>query len=110
MNLIDSHAHLTSEEFNEDRLFIIRDLSNFSIEAVVNPGTNLENSRENVRLAKKFKNFYAQVGIHPSDVEEMGENDLAEIEKLAKDAVAIGEIGLDYYGLQKPRTYRKKFL
>ena len=108
MNLIDSHAHLTSEEFNEDRLFIIRDLSNFSIEAVVNPGTNLENSRENVRLAKEFKNFYAQVGIHPSDVEEMGENDLAEIEKLAKDAVAIGEIGLDYYWTTETKDLQKK--
>lgn len=108
MNLIDSHAHLTSEEFNEDRLFILRDLSNFSIEAVVNPGTNLENSRENVRLAKEFKNFYAQVGIHPSDVEEMGENDLAEIEKLAKDAVAIGEIGLDYYWTTETKDLQKK--
>ncbi|WP_276887178.1 TatD family hydrolase [Anaerococcus lactolyticus] len=108
MNLIDSHAHLTSEEFNEDRLFIIRDLSNFSIEAVINPGTNLENSRENVRLAKEFKNFYAQVGIHPSDVEEMGENDLAEIEKLAKDAVAIGEIGLDYYWTTETKDLQKK--
>ena len=108
MNLIDSHAHLTSEEFNEDRLFIIRDLSNFSVEAVVNPGTNLENSRENVRLAKEFKNFYAQVGIHPSDVEEMGENDLAEIEKLANDAVAIGEIGLDYYWTTETKDLQRK--
>lgn len=108
MNLIDSHAHLTSEEFNEDRLFILRDLSNFSIEAVVNPGTNLENSRENVRLAKEFKNFYAQVGIHPSDVEEMGEEDLSEIEKLAEDAVAIGEIGLDYYWTTETKDLQKK--
>ncbi|WP_311481232.1 TatD family hydrolase [uncultured Anaerococcus sp.] len=108
MNLIDSHAHLTSEEFNEDRLFILRDLSNFSIEAVINPGVNLENSRENVRLAKEFKNFYAQVGIHPSDVEEMGENDLTEIEKLAKDAVAIGEIGLDYYWTTETKDLQKK--
>lgn len=108
MNLIDSHAHLTSEEFNEDRLFILRDLSNFSIEAVVNPGTNLENSRENVRLAKEFPNFYAQVGIHPSDVEEMGESDLLEIEKLAVDAVAIGEIGLDYYWTTETKDLQKK--
>lgn len=108
MNLIDSHAHLTSEEFNEDRLFILRDLSNFSIEAVINPGTNLENSRENIRLAKEFDNFYAQVGIHPSDVDEMGEGDLAEIEKLAEDAVAIGEIGLDYYWTTETKDLQKK--
>ena len=108
MKLIDSHAHLTSEEFNEDRLFILRDLSNFSIEAVVNPGVNLENSRENVRLAKEFPNFFAQVGIHPSDVEEMGEGDLAEIEILAKDAVAIGEIGLDYYWTTETKELQKE--
>lgn len=108
MKLIDSHAHLTSEEFNEDRLFILRDLSNFSIEAVVNPGVNLENSRENIRLAKEFNNFYAQVGIHPSDVDQMGENDLAEIEKLAVDAVAIGEIGLDYYWTTETKELQKE--
>lgn len=108
MKLIDSHAHLTSEEFNEDRLFILRDLSNFSIEAVINPGTNLVNSRENVKLAKEFPNFFAQVGIHPSDVDKMGENDLAEIEILAKDAVAIGEIGLDYYWTTETKELQKE--
>lgn len=108
MKLIDSHAHLTSKEFKEDRLFILRDLSNFSIEAIINPGVNLENSRENIKLAKKFDNFYAQVGIHPSDVNEMGEADLDEIEKLAADAVAIGEIGLDYYWTTETKDLQKK--
>ena len=108
MKLIDSHAHLTSEEFNEDRLFILRDLSNFSIEAVINPGVNLANSRENIKLAKEFDNFYAQVGIHPEDVDKMGKGDLAEIEILAKDAVAIGEIGLDYYWTTETKELQKE--
>lgn len=109
MKLIDSHAHLTSEEFDQDRLFILRDLSNFFVEAVVNPGTNLANSKANIALAKDFDNFYAQVGIHPSDVAEMGENDLAEIEKLAKNgAVAIGEIGLDYYWTTETKALQKE--
>ena len=108
MKLIDSHAHLTSEEFNEDRLFILRDLSNFSIEAVINPGINLANSRENIKLSKEYPNFFAQVGIHPSDVAEMGEDDLVEIEKLAKDAVAIGEIGLDYYWTTETKELQKE--
>lgn len=108
MKLIDSHAHLTSEEFNEDRLFILRDLSNFSIEAVINPGVNLANSRENIKLAKEFDNFYAQVGIHPEDVDKMGKGDLAEIGILAKDAVAIGEIGLDYYWTTETKELQKE--
>lgn len=108
MKLIDSHAHLTSEEFNEDRLFILRDLSNFSIEAVINPGINLANSKENIKLSKEYPNFFAQVGIHPSDVAEMGEDDLVEIEKFAKDAVAIGEIGLDYYWTTETKELQKE--
>lgn len=99
MKLIDSHAHLTDEAFDEDRSFLIKDLSNFSIQAVINPGTNLSDSKKAVELAKEYDNIYAQVGIHPEEIEDMGDNDLDQIESLAKDnrVVAIGEIGLDYY-------------
>lgn len=108
MKLIDSHAHLTSKKFDKDRDFLIRDLSNFYVDAVINPGTNLENSKKNIGYAKKYDNFYAQVGIHPSDVADMGKNDLDEIEKLSKDAVAIGEIGLDYYRTKKTKDLQKE--
>ena len=99
MAIIDTHAHLTDEAFDDDRLFIIRDLSNFNVKAVINPGCNVKDSKLAVELAEEFDNFYAQVGIHPEEVSRMGESDLETIEKLAQNpkVVAIGEIGLDYY-------------
>lgn len=99
MALIDTHAHLTDEAFDDDRLFIIRDLSNFNVKAVINPGCNVKDSKLAVELAKEFDNFYAQVGIHPEEVSRTNESDLEIIEKLAQNpkVVAIGEIGLDYY-------------
>lgn len=99
MAIIDTHAHLTDEAFDDDRLFIIRDLSNFNVKAVINPGCNVKDSKMAVELAEEFDNFYAQVGIHPEEVSRMGESDLETIEKLAQNpkVVAIGEIGLDYY-------------
>lgn len=99
MALIDTHAHLTDEAFDDDRLFIIKDLSNFNVKAVINPGCNVKDSKMAVELAEEFDNFYAQVGIHPEEVSRMGESDLEIIEKLAQNykVVAIGEIGLDYY-------------
>ena len=99
MAIIDTHAHLTDEAFDDDRLFIIRDLSNFNVKAVINPGCNVKDSKLAVELAEEFDNFYAQVGIHPEEVSRMNENDLEIIEKLAQNpkVVAIGEIGLDYY-------------
>lgn len=99
MALIDTHAHLTDEAFDDDRLFILRDLSNFNVKAVINPGCNVKDSKMAVELAEEFDNFYAQVGIHPEEVSRMNENDLEIIENLAQNpkVVAIGEIGLDYY-------------
>ena len=51
MKLIDSHAHLTSDDFNEDRSFLIKDLSNFAVNSVILPACDLENSYETVKLA-----------------------------------------------------------
>ncbi len=99
MKLIDSHAHLTSDDFNEDRSFLIKDLSNFSVNSVILPACDLENSYETVKLAEKYENLYAQVGFHPENIETFDDSSIEKLEDLAKNpkVVAIGEIGLDYY-------------
>lgn len=99
MKLIDSHAHLTSDDFNEDRSFLIKDLSNFAVNCVIIPSSNLENSYKAVELSESFDNLYAQVGFHPENVESFDETSIEKLENLAKNpkVVAIGEIGLDYY-------------
>ena len=99
MKLIDSHAHLLSEDFDKDREFLIKDLENFGIDYVIVPSTNLEDSENVLNLAKKYNNIYAQVGFHPSDTEKYKDGDIEKLKKLAQDenVVAIGEIGLDYY-------------
>lgn len=99
MRLIDCHCHLTDEAFDDDRLFIINDLSNFAIKGIINPATNIEDSKKAIVLGEKFDNFYPMVGIHPEEVDQIKDKDLEELEILATNdkAVAIGEIGLDYY-------------
>lgn len=99
MKLIDSHAHLTSDDFNEDRSFLIKDLSNFAVNSVILPACDLENSYETVKLAEKYENLYAQVGFHPENIESFDDSSIEKLEDLAKNpkVVAIGEIGLDYY-------------
>lgn len=99
MRLIDCHCHLTDEAFDDDRLFIINDLSNFAIRGIINPATNIEDSKKAIALSEKFDNFYPMVGIHPENVDDITNKDLEELEILAKNdkVLAIGEIGLDYY-------------
>ena len=110
MAIIDTHAHLTDEAFASDRLFIIKDLSNFNVKAIINPGCNVHDSKFAVELAQEYENFYAQVGIHPEEVEKMGEDDLKIIADLAQNpkVVAIGEIGLDYYWRDDNKARQKE--
>ncbi|PIP51702.1 hypothetical protein COY43_01690 [Candidatus Berkelbacteria bacterium CG_4_10_14_0_8_um_filter_35_9_33_8] len=35
---------------------------------MISVGTNLDNSQQNIKLAKKYSNIFASVGIHPSEI------------------------------------------
>lgn len=110
MRLIDSHCHLTDEAFDDDRLFILNDLSNFGLRGIINPATNLADSKMAIELAEKYDNFYAMAGIHPEEVDEISEKDLKELENLAQNekVIAIGEIGLDYYWKDDNKEHQKE--
>ena len=110
MRLIDSHCHLTDEAFDDDRLFILNDLSNFGIRGIINPATNLSDSKMAIELAEEYDNFYAMAGIHPEEVDDITEKDLEELEKLAQNekVIAIGEIGLDYYWTDDNKKKQKE--
>lgn len=96
--LIDSHCHILKEEYDNPNEVINRSLNNGISKIIIN-GYDLKTSKESIILANSYKNVYCAIGIAPSDVDKMGENDIKEIEELIKNkkVVAIGEIGLDYY-------------
>ena len=108
--MIDSHAHLDEERFDEDRDELIKSLKENAISYVINPSSDMETSRRVVELSNKYDNIFAAVGIHPHDAEGFKEEDLDELRELSKDerVVAIGEIGLDYYYDNSPRDIQKE--
>lgn len=94
----DTHVHLNSEQYENVDEVIENALKNNVVKMVV-VGYDLETSKKALDLATQYDFIYAAVGIHPSELKSMKENDLEEIEKLIpnKKIVAIGEIGLDYH-------------
>ncbi|WP_255784618.1 TatD family hydrolase [Mediannikoviicoccus vaginalis] len=108
--MIDSHAHLDEERFDEDRDELIKSLKENAISYVINPSSDMDTSRRVVELSNKYDNIFAAVGIHPHDAEGFKEEDLDELRELSKDerVVAIGEIGLDYYYDNSPRDIQKE--
>ena len=102
---VDSHAHLTSDQFKEDREQVIRRAIDAGMKYIVNPGTDLEDSRRAVELAEKHPEVYACVGFHPHEARKADDTSLRAIEELSNHpkVVAIGEIGLDFHYDFSPR-------
>lgn len=109
--LIDSHAHLTSGRFDKDRDKIIKDLRKSGIEKVINSSSDLWSSAAAVSLAKKHRDVYATVGIHPCCTGEVDNDTIKVLKSLSKEkkVIAIGEIGLDYHHDTAPKDVQKKW-
>jgi len=107
LKLVDSHAHLDDRAFAKDRAALIARCFEESI-GIVTIGADLRSSREAVRLAARHRAIWATVGVHPHDAKTVTEEVLAEIEELARRAVGIGEIGLDYYRDLSPRDVQRR--
>ena len=110
--LIDSHAHLDDERFEEDRDDLIKSFKENNIDYVVNVAADYKSSIESINLSKEYENIYATVGVHPHDVKDLSEEMLLEIEQMAVNndkVVAIGEIGLDFHYDNSPRDVQRKW-
>ncbi len=107
MKYFDSHAHYYDERFSEELTEgvdnLIDTLLTEKVSYIVNIGTSPETSRQAIEQAKKHKNMYTAIGIHPSDTRFLSdmESELNEIREMILDksnkCVCIGEIGLDYH-------------
>lgn len=98
--LFDTHAHYDDDRFNADRDTLLSSMLENNVGLILNPGCDPDSSRKAVSYAQKYPFMYAAAGIHPENIDENWNNDLAVIKELAQDEPkvrAIGEIGLDYY-------------
>ncbi len=96
---IDSHAHLTDEQFANDLDAVVARAEEAGVGRILTLGTDVPSGRAAIALAEKYAPVYAAVGIHPEMVREAALDELKTIRELAAHpkVVAIGEIGLDYY-------------
>ncbi len=113
--VIDSHAHLFLKEFEGDLEEVLARARAGGIEAIVNIGIDAATSRAALDLARREKDLFAAVGLHPSTPVADLPTALAEIRRLAREeparAVAIGEIGLDFYWKDvTPEDQREKLV
>lgn len=99
--LVETHAHLDYPDFAADFDDVLRRATEAGVTRIITIGTSIESSRRAVELAEKHSNIFAVIGVHPTYVEESGEDVITPLRELAKSrrVVAIGETGLDYHSL-----------
>ncbi|MEV5030835.1 TatD family hydrolase [Paenibacillus sp. LPE1-1-1.1] len=108
--LFDTHTHLDSYKFDEDRDEVIQRAKDAGVHMLVNIGFNRETIPTTMALAEKYDFIYAAVGWHPVDSIDMRPGDLEWIEQLCshEKVVAIGEIGLDYHWDTSPKDVQQR--
>jgi TatD DNase family protein len=106
--LIDTHAHLYSEDFADDRDEMIRNAVQAGVQKIVLPNID-ENSIESML---ELSNAYPEVcfplmGLHPTSVGENYKDKLQIVESWLgrRDFFGIGETGIDLYW---DKTYQKE--
>jgi TatD DNase family protein len=99
--LIETHAHLDYPDFAPDFDDVLQRANEAGVTRIITIGTSVESSRRAVDLAEKYPNIFAVIGVHPTYVEESGEDVITPLRELARNprVVAIGETGLDYHRL-----------
>ncbi len=112
MRLIDSHAHLDSDDLAGDLEGVRARARAAGVERVVTIGLwrgdgDFGNA---VELATRWPEWFsATVGIHPHECARVGEADWARSEVLARDprVVGVGETGLDFHYDLSPRDVQE---
>ncbi len=97
--IIDTHAHYDADGFDEDREELLNSMKENGVGLIINSCASVDDMKDTIALMEKYDFVYGAVGIHPDDADKITPEILAEVCRLShhKKAVAIGEIGLDYY-------------
>lgn len=97
---IDTHTHLFSDQFDEDRTQIVEKAIENGVQKMLLPNIDLDTIDAMHDLEKQFPdNCYSMMGLHPCSVSENWKEQLDTVKSHLdkRKYVAIGEIGIDLY-------------
>lgn len=100
MQYIDTHSHLFSEEFNNDRALVIERAKDAGVKCIVLPNIDSSSIQALMQTANEFPDYcFPTMGLHPTSVKENMEQEIKIVEHTLANHkfYAIGEIGIDLY-------------
>jgi len=106
--LIDTHAHIhqhAKEEWND----IVQRALKKNVCGIFTSGTSIEDSRLAIEMASIYKNIFAGIGVHPTELtQSLNTVDLVKISELAgsSQVVVMSEIGIDHQKQSPSREWQ----
>lgn len=98
--MIDTHTHLYSEEFDNDRAAVIARAKAAGVTHCFMPAIDSSYTQQMFQLKNEYPDYvFLMNGLHPCNVKENYKEELAHVENLmpTHHFCAIGEIGIDLY-------------
>ncbi len=108
MYLIDTHAHLYSEQFDADLPEVMERAAQNGVQRIILPNVDSNSTERLWNVVNAYpERCFPMMGIHPCSVDESIAGELKHVEtELAKGKyIAVGEIGIDLFW---DKTYIKE--
>jgi len=100
MILTDTHTHIYSEEFQQDRDAMMQRAFDAGVTRLFVPSIDSSYTQQMYSLQGQYpENVFLMMGLHPTYVKENYEEELAHVERelASRKFAAVGEIGIDLY-------------
>ncbi len=100
MIITDTHTHLYSEAFDDDRDAMIQRAIDKNVKRLFVPAIDSTYTQRMLALEAKYsENVFLMMGLHPTHVKENYEVELSHVAKMLEkhQFYAVGEIGIDLY-------------
>ncbi|ALM50737.1 hydrolase TatD [Flavobacterium psychrophilum] len=100
MILTDTHTHIYSEEFQQDRDAMMQRAFDAGVTRLFVPSIDSSYTQQMYSLQEQYpENVFLMMGLHPTYVKENYEEELAHVERelASRKFAAVGEIGIDLY-------------
>lgn len=100
MIITDTHTHLYSEAFDEDRKEMMQRALDGNVSRFFVPAIDSTYTKAMLHLEKEYpENVFLMMGLHPTHVKDNYKDELAHVEEILakRKFCAVGEIGIDLY-------------
>lgn len=110
MKIFDSHTHLNDSQLFPEAEQYQEHARKLGVVKIANVGSNTELNAKSLELAHQYADMYSILGWHPEDSLNFDQQAAdVLIEQLADPkAVAVGEIGMDFYQTTSPKKVQER--